>query len=97
MTLLVALLLIGGSWIVSHTLVETHFLTGWVLLVTIVFLAAYNLRKAFPFLPLGTSALWLQSHIYAGLLSFVLFLIHVDYSLPNGFLELLLASVYLLV
>jgi hypothetical protein len=93
----VAFVLIGAAWIVKNTLVETHFLTGWFFFVTIIFLAAYNLRKAFPFLPLGTSAQWLQVHIYAGLLSFVLFLIHIDYELPNGFLESFLASVYLVV
>jgi len=87
----------GAAFIVRETLVTPDFLTGWILLAIIVFLAAYNVRKSLPFLPLGTSALWLQIHIYAGLLSFVLFLMHVDYSLPHGLFESLLATIYLLV
>jgi len=87
----------GAALIVRETLVTPDFLTGWILLAIIVFLAAYNVRKSLPFLPLGTSALWLQIHIYAGLLSFVLFLMHVDYSLPHGLFESLLATIYLLV
>lgn len=73
------------------------FLSGWVLAGLVLFLAAYNLRKKVPVPPLGRSAAWLQLHVYAGLLSGVLFVVHVGYRVPNGGLETVLAALYLLV
>ncbi len=57
----------------------------------------YSIRKSVPFLPLGSSSAWLQLHIYAGLLTFVLFIVHLGFSIPNGMFECLLALVYLAV
>ena len=71
--------------------------SGWMLLTLIIFLALYHLRKAVPYVPLGSAAAWLQLHIYAGLLTFVLFLIHTGFSVPDGLFERLLALIYLTV
>lgn len=80
----------------SVLLYRTPFFTGWILLGLVVFLAAYNLRKKMPFVvPLGSSAGWLQFHIYCGLLTGVLFLLHLHMRIPNGSFEVVLAAVYL--
>src|SRR6185295_19297240 len=50
--------------------------SGWLLAGLVIFLTSYNLFKQLSFLPLGTSATWLQFHIYAGLLSIVVFVLH---------------------
>jgi len=94
-TAVAALLLLGLYHVVSASLYPTDYASGWLLLAVIVFLAAYNARKTFPFIPLGSSAMWLQAHIYLGLLTFLLFAIHVEFMVPNGFFERLLATVYL--
>ena len=73
------------------------YVSGWTLLVVILGLAAYNLRKKFPFLPLGSSATWLQIHIYAGLLTAALFLVHIEFRVPNGVFEVALSLLYVLV
>lgn len=74
---------------------RTPFYTGWVLLGIVVFLAAYNVRKKLPFvLPIGSSAAWLQLHIYSALLSGVLFGLHIGFRVPNGTFESLLALLY---
>lgn len=73
------------------------FVSGWFLFGLCVFLAIYNIRKKLTFLPLGTSASWLQLHIYVGLLTFVVFAVHIDFRLPNGPFELALALLYLTV
>jgi len=78
----------------STALLKTELATGWLLLVLMVVLALYNVRKKFPFLPLGTAAIWLQFHIYVGLFSGILFLLHLRWQLPNGILEILLALLY---
>jgi len=75
----------------------TGHASGWLLGGLIVFLASYNVRKAVPFLPLGTSAAWLQIHIYAGLITFAVFAVHVRFSVPTGIFECLLAALYLVV
>ncbi|MCH7686505.1 MAG: hypothetical protein IH899_07470, partial [Planctomycetes bacterium] len=73
------------------------YVSGWTLLVVILGLAAYNLRKKLPFLPLGSSSTWLQIHIYAGLLTAVLFLVHIEFRVPNGVFEIVLSLLYVLV
>lgn len=70
------------------------FLSGWVLLGCMVFLAAYNLRKKLPMLPLLSSSLWLQLHSYAGLFTGALFLCHVSFRFPTGRFELALAALF---
>lgn len=72
-------------------------LTGWVLFVVMVLLTLYNARKKLPFLPLGSSESWLQIHIYGGFFTVILFLIHLNFRLPTGWFEGILAWLYLLV
>ena len=73
------------------------YLSGWALLAVMLLLTLYNGRKKIPFLPLLSSETWLQVHIYAGLLTGVLFAIHVSYRIPTGWFEGTLAWLYALV
>ncbi|MCG8450115.1 MAG: hypothetical protein MI725_11125 [Pirellulales bacterium] len=92
-----ALVLLVANAIGSAALYRTAVASGWLLLTLVVVLALYNVRKKLPFLPLGNSATWLQIHIYVGLLSGVLFAIHLQWRLPNGVFERLFALLYLAV
>src|SRR5262245_61309716 len=71
------------------------FTTGYLLLATVLFLALYNVRKKLPFLPVGSSAGWLQGHIYAAVGSIGLFGLHAGVPWPTGVLNSALAIVYL--
>lgn len=73
------------------------FIYGWLLFLLIVVLSLYNARKKLPFLPLGTSEGWLQFHIYAGLLTVILFAFHVSFRLPTGWFDSILFALYALV
>jgi hypothetical protein len=73
------------------------YLSGWALFLVILALTFYNARKKISFLPLLTSRAWLQFHIYAGLLTAVLFLVHISYKMPTGWFEGTLAWLYVLV
>jgi hypothetical protein len=73
------------------------YLSGWALFIVILALTFYNARKKISFLPLLTSRAWLQFHIYAGLLTAVLFLVHISYKVPTGWFEGILAWLYGLV
>ncbi len=66
----------------------------WLLLGAVGFLALFQVRKKLPAPPLGSSAAWMQAHIYAGLGSAGLFLLHTHGRLPNGKLEIALAGLY---
>ena len=73
------------------------YLTGWALFAVILVLTFYNARKKLPFLPLFSSETWLQFHIYAGLITGVLFVVHISYRWPTGWFEGALAGLYALV
>jgi hypothetical protein len=70
------------------------YLTGWALLAVMIFLALYNVRKKLPFLPLGSSELWLQLHIWVGYISLALFAIHLEFKVPTGWFEISLALLF---
>ncbi len=89
------------SWVVwkfcKTGLAPTDLFTGVSLLGLIVFLALFNARKKLPFLPVFRVSTWMQWHIYLGLFSILLFLLHVDFRVPSGMLEIVLATIFILV
>jgi hypothetical protein len=74
---------------------SSAFSTGYLLLSAVLFLALYNVRKNLPFLPLGSSAAWLQWHLYVGIGSVGLFALHTGIRWPTGVLNSTLAAIYL--
>lgn len=80
----------------EDTLFQFNFISGWVLFVIILFLHLFNIRKMVPFLPLGKMTLWMQSHIYVGIFSIIIFIIHLDGNLPGGVIGLILTGMFLL-
>ena len=68
----------------ERNLGSSAFTTGYLLLAAILFLALYNVRKKLPFLPLGSSAAWLQWHLYVGIGSVGVFALHAGPRWPNG-------------
>lgn len=93
--LLVALALVW-LWVRAseRSLSSSSIATGCLMLVAVLFLALYNLRKKLPFLPLGTSAAWLQWHIYVGIGSIGIFALHAGIAWPTGVFETSLAFTY---
>ncbi len=75
-------------------LARTAYATGYALYGAIAFLAAYQLRKKLPGLPLGTSRAWLQSHLVVAIASGPLFYWHVGGRWPGGVVEGTLAALY---
>lgn len=71
--------------------------TGLLLLLVLICLTLFNARKKLPFLPLVKTSTWLQAHIYVGLFSVVLFLVHTGFRIPLGVLEIILAAVFVIV
>ena len=88
-----ALLVIHETYRIA--LYQEQFLSGWLLFLAVLLLIAYNARKHISVLPIWDSAKWLQLHIYLGLLSILLFLLHIGWNIPNGWLEGLLAVFFI--
>ena len=95
LVLAAAILLVGSA--LSVLMYPVGHISGSGLLGMCVFLALYNVRKKLTFLPLGRSAIWLQFHIYIGLLTGVVFAVHIGFRVPNGSFEIILALAYLAV
>ena len=73
------------------------YLSGWALFLLMLLLTAYNGRKKLPFIPLISSRIWLQVHIYAGLFTGFLFLLHIEWRWPSGVFETALALLFVAV
>lgn len=86
---------IEGYVLLRDRVAALPFISGWVLFAFMLLLTAYNARKKLPFLPLGSSEGWLQLHIYLGLLTVVLFGIHIAFRPPMGWFDSILAALYL--
>ena len=94
-----ALLLLGGGGALLWALHAMHirvlghpaWFSGWTLLVLMLLLTAYNLRKKLDFLPrMISSRAWLWAHLVFGYLSFLVFVLHVGPGVPDGPVEALL-------
>lgn len=90
---------VGAIWLWvdarERTLSAPAFASGYLLLAAVLFLALYNARKRLPFLPLGSSAAWLQWHLYVGIASAAVFILHAGVRWPMGVLNSTLALLYL--
>ena len=87
-------LLVLADLLSRSSLHFTELASGWLLLALCLLLTLFNLRKKLAFLPLGSAALWLQIHIYAGLFTVVVFLFHIGWRIPNGVFEGILGFLF---
>src|SRR5688500_18639840 len=94
----ITLAALGGVWLwterMERRLESSSYFTCWLLLASVLFLALLQVLKKLPMAPLGSAAAWLQAHIYVGLASAGLFLLHTPLRWPNGNLETALAMLY---
>ena len=75
---------------------DSAFLSGWILLAGVIVLTLFNARKKLPFLRLIKVAPWLQFHLYAGVFILIVFFFHIDFTVPQGGLDVLLATLFAL-
>jgi hypothetical protein len=93
----VTLLLMSTTRLMEENLLRTRTWLGWLLVIIVLFLASYRMRKQLAMLPLGASAAWLQCHIYLGLLSLPVFLLHTGVQWPGGLVETVTGLLFLTV
>lgn len=73
---------------------DNRLWSGWTMLSALAVLAAFNLRKRVPSLPVGGNALWLGWHVWLGLATIAVIHIHIGWRLPIGTFSWLLYSLY---
>lgn len=88
-------LAVVGLKLLAIALRPTAIWSGLALLAVVLALTLFNARKKLPFLPLFRAAAWLRFHSYAGWFAAILFLLHVQFRVPRGSLEVLLAWLFL--
>ena len=82
-------------WVADVALAkEAAVVSGLSLLAVCLLLTLFNARKKVPFLPILSGAVWLQFHIYAGIFSGLLFLVHISFCWPDGAFETVLAALF---
>ena len=93
----VAVILFFVLKVIDYSFSAQQFYSGWLLLVLIIGLLAFYVKKRLSVIPLGPSAIWAQWHYYTGLLVLLIFIKHVDYSLPDGIVEVSLFVLFIVV
>ena len=82
--------------IIELTLLVQQYYSGWLLVAVILVLMFFGVKKRLSVIPMGSNAGWAQVHYYSGLFLVFLFLIHIEFSLPNGIIEQTLALLLVL-
>ena len=72
-------------------------LTGYTLIVVMLLVAFFNVRKKLSMIPLGKASVWLVFHVVGGLLCVALFWLHTKSIWPQGLYEGFLAGAFYLV
>jgi len=76
---------------------DPSIITGYVLLVIMLSLGFFNVRKRMSMVPLGSARFWLAFHVAAGLLAIAMFWLHAGLVWPIGLYERVLTSLFYLV
>lgn len=91
----IAVFMLHGA--MDATLWEPAFLTGWILLGSMLVLTLLNTRKKLPFLPLARVRSWVKLHVYLGWFVVAIFVLHLDFQIPNGGIEVAMAVLFVIV
>lgn len=78
-------------------LAHASFFTGGVLMACLLLLVMLGVRKRLPVLPLGSASTWLQIHLYVGVFSVGVYVMHVPAIVADGIFESGLSIAFLAV
>lgn len=84
-------------WAYDTSLRDPQYFDGWILFSGMLLQLFLHIRKQFPAFSLGRAASWLQAHIYGGYVLVIMFAFHTGATLPDGFFEWILWTLFLIV
>ena len=96
-TLISLLLVAGVAWVLDGRLAHVSFFTGSTTLASILLLGLLGVRRRLPVLPLGSVSTWTQIHLYLGIFSAGVYVMHVPSLVGDGVFECGLSIIFLLV
>lgn len=73
------------------------YLTGFTCLAGLVLLILLGVRRRTPFWPLGSVSTWTQIHLYVGIFTTAIYVMHVPVLVAGGVFEAFLSIVFLMV
>lgn len=82
------------AWIEDARLGHASYLTGFTALATLFLLILFGMRRRLPVLPLGSMSSWTQVHLYTGIFSTGVFLMHVPAVIGGGTFECALSLLF---
>lgn len=101
LALSITIAVIAAFWIVERwetTRLGTPALfTGATLLACLFLLMLLGVRRRLPFWPLGSVSTWTQIHLYAGVFTTAIYVMHVPALVAGGMFESFLSIVFLMV
>ncbi len=89
---LVIILVMVCHRVLDLSLLVQQYYSGWTMVLVLLCLMGLGVKKRLSILPLGSNSTWAQWHYYGGALFLVLFSVHIEFSAPNGWVELVLAG-----
>lgn len=97
MTAIAIVAIIAAAGWVDRGLGRPSTLTGGALLGSLLILVALGGRRRMPGIRLGSMAGWTQTHLYTGIFSLAVYVLHVPAIVAGGMLEFILSSSFLIV
>ncbi|QDT10553.1 hypothetical protein [Planctomycetes bacterium K23_9] len=90
-----ALLIVWAcAWLQDARLGSASHFTGFTLLAALFLLIMLGMRRRLPVLPLGSMSSWTQVHLYTGIFSSGVFLMHVPAVIGGGTFEFALSLLF---
>lgn len=74
-----------------------QYYSGWLMVFLMVILVSFYIKKRLAVIALGSGSLWAQWHYYIGMFLFLVYLKHVEYTFPDGVIEVSITIFYLIV
>lgn len=78
--------------IIDYSLHTHQYYSGWVVAAAILFLLLFYVKKKLSVIPLGSTSGWAQWHYYTGLFMVAAFAMHVEFAVPDGYVERIMTT-----
>ncbi len=73
--------------IIDLSIQVQQYYSGWLMILLLIVLLSFYAKKKLSILPVGSSSTWAQLHYYTGLFLLIIYLKHIELSLPSGIIE----------
>ncbi len=83
--------------IIDLSIQVQQYYSGWFMVFLMAMLVSFYVKKKLAVIALGSGSQWAQWHYYSGIFLFLVYLKHIEYSFPDGIVEISITIFYLIV